>query len=487
MFWELLIVLSLVLNLFTILKPPPASELKSPPAPSLKPPAAFKSKPRHAFGSKTPAVPGSIASRISKSRSSLAPSSKSPSAFSSRSSRVPSSKPPPANSPETPPVQTFKTDSGLKQFSTNNLQFSPALYLDLSLSATEIVRAKTVREAQLLDIAESRRLGIRGSPINHIPAELHIIIANFLEGVDLLSYAYCSKRTAFLNDNRQPPRATKGAFAARLRRDRDRRTLTFKGLGDGTYNWCGPHRVFHHNSLFSPQQLQPNISEDTRVCLATKGRFRVCEHRSFNARELRCEIPFSRTEKRLLCDRHENVEAGIQGSIFSKDANGDYRTAVCNAQHVTVETPFFFAITEEQVQASFSQLDIHICPHLRTTAESICKRLFELRRSGPKRRPAGVFADIREACAVRSACETCGASFTLSRLEGGSHLLLNVSRAIRNLLDFELHDRDNIDLLVNLEDCGQVCYGFVGTSRCFPAYHRRLAEEENGLRNVSGS
>lgn len=70
---------------------------------------------------------------------------------------------------------------------------------------------------------------------------------------------------------------------------------------------------------------------------------------------------------------------------------------------------------------------------------------------------------------------------------GGGHLLLNVSRAIRNLLGFELHDRDNIDLLVILEDCGQVCCGFIGTRRCLPAYHRRLAEEENGLRNVSGS
>lgn len=117
----------------------------------------------------------------------------------------------------------------------------------------------------------------------------------------------------------------------------------------------------------------------------------------------------------------------------------------------------------------------------------MCKRLFELRRSAPKKRPAGVFADIREACEVRSACETCGASFTLSRLEGSGHLLLNASRAIRNLLDFELHDRDNIDLIVNLEDCGQVCCGFIGTRRCLLAYHRRLAEEENGLRNVSGS
>jgi len=142
------------------------------------------------------------------------------------------------------------------------------------------------------------------------------------------------------------------------------------------------------------------------------------------------------------------------------------------------------AITEEQVQTSLSQSNIHICPHLRTTDARVRERLVRLLEGQPGKRPAGAFAGAKESCEVASACETCGASFVLSRLAGGAHLLLSVRREVHKLRDRDIHERDNVDVLINLEDCGQVCCVYMGTGNCYAGYHWLLAEDGGQMRRL---
>ena len=67
-------------------------------------------------------------------------------------------------------------------------------------------------------------------------------------------------------------------------------------------------------------------------------------------------------------------------------------------------------------------------------------------------------------------------------------MLLTVRRAFRNLIEigrgYGRIERDDVALMANLEDCGQVCCGFVGTNRCHDSCHRQLAEEEEELRDL---
>lgn len=94
------------------------------------------------------------------------------------------------------------------------------------------------------------------------------------------------------------------------------------------------------------------------------------------------------------------------------------------------------------------------------------------------------FVAIRKAFAVMSACETCGAAFTLSRLDGGGYLLLDVRREVHNLRDFQSRQGESVNVLANLEDCGQVCCAHKGRERCREGYHRMLEEEEQKLRSI---
>jgi len=88
----------------------------------------------------------------------------------------------PASKPSPPLVQIQITDLGLKQSSDGSHRPSPALHLDLTLSAAEIIRANTERQQQLRGIAKIIRRFKQGSPFERVPAELHLAVAEHLDG-----------------------------------------------------------------------------------------------------------------------------------------------------------------------------------------------------------------------------------------------------------------------------------------------------------------
>lgn len=216
--------------------------------------------------------------------------------------------------------------------------------------------------------------------------------------------------------------------------------------------------------------------------MAANGRFRVCEHRSFSVLELRREHPFDAEDRRALCNLHDDAEAGLHGPVLS--ATEILGTAVYTMQHVIHRTPLFTVIAEARVKTHLRELNIRICPYLRTADEQVYELLVQLRRVQHGKRQGGTFVDVREACSVKSSCKACGAAFTSSCLEEGGHLLLNVRREVQELRDYKPRKCESVDVLANLEDCGQVCGKHKGTEKCWEGYHRLLEEGKQTLRRV---
>ncbi|KAJ4989650.1 hypothetical protein SVAN01_04867 [Stagonosporopsis vannaccii] len=278
-----------------------------------------------------------------------------------------------------------------------------------------------------------------------LPAELHASIARYLLGADLLSYAQCSQKTTWLVHHFQPPRSVKAAFAARLRRDHDIRRLTRSGFNVQTVAWCSSHLKLHHVALFAKSQLSDSISNDERVCVGVKGRFRGCEHQSFSIAELRREMldPLPH-----LCNKHVDVDEGISGPHIVKWwlTSGP----VFASTRLIQRLPFWEKMDALAVQSILIQLRVHICPHLTSADESVLNTVCTVKNQ--RHCNDDILVEERKAFSKTGFCAYCRAEYTLHRHEGGSSLLLDVRRKVQNLLDSPVSE----NVLVHLEDCGDV-------------------------------
>ncbi|KAH6629640.1 hypothetical protein C7974DRAFT_376455 [Boeremia exigua] len=324
-------------------------------------------------------------------------------------------------------------------------------------TSPSLIRSFVSRLQQKHRAPKNARLNQKHCVFYQLPAELHMCIASHLSGADLLSYAQCSRKTPFLTFQLQPPRSVKADFAARLRRDRDLQMLSLRGDDTQKFAWCSDHLVLHHVGLFAPSQLLDSVSNDTRVCVCARARFRVCEHRSCSLKEL-VSVPSDILSQ--LCDKHADAEEGIIGPCLTVTLRGlsvpGRMKAMLTVSHIICRIPYYEAIETTVARMHLVQLKVHICPHLTTADEAVLSKLCAARKKVYCN--DWLFADVREGFSVKENCEYCAAEYTLHRRDGGGSVLLDVRRKVRDL--------NSKDVLVHLEDCGDVHCVHDGTLRC---------------------
>lgn len=358
-----------------------------------------------------------------------------------------------------------------KQLTQHRWSSQIALALRINLSTTVLNRACP----PWISI-KRRYLASRNAQANQqhcafykLPAELHLCIARYLDGADLEAYTQCSRTTTFLTSHH--PRISwpqKARFSMRLRRDQVLRAAALQGVKPDIVAWCSHHSMLHHTSLFAAEQLQPYLSGDDRVCIGVTGRFRVCEHRSFNTEELFWES-LGLPRDLLLCNQHAKPEGDMFGPYFNSEYSSFPPVCVYTRRHLVLRVPFGQEVSKQCVSERLLSLGIHICPHLGTAHPNFGESLFQT--DAAKFHGKKALAGSKMAFAVTASCGRCSAKYTLRRHEGGDAVLLIVRRKIQ-----DLYRPHSVDVLVQLEDCGIVCCGYDGTFKC---EQRRAAFRRN--------
>jgi hypothetical protein len=119
--------------------------------------------------------------------------------------------------------------------------------------------------------------------------------------------------------------------------------------------------------VFAAAQLLDNVSDDVRQCIATKGRFRVCEHKANPAKDFQilAQCKYARA-----CDRHTDSAEQVGGSrAYPKSERGafcDYAGVFEN--EVFVDRAYTYEATSyNETAVAMARTNAHICPHLSTS------------------------------------------------------------------------------------------------------------------------
>jgi hypothetical protein len=170
--------------------------------------------------------------------------------------------------------------------------------------------------------------------------------------------------------------------------------------------------------------------------LASKPRFRVCEHKSYSPGGLEHAM-WSRqqiTLRATLCNKHLNRAAGILGPELGMLWEQGAFVAVVTATHVLCQLPRDPVRSADTIQTALRQLAIHICPHLDSSDDAV----WDVLKNSLGRQNGEVVAK----------CTHCGAAYGMVREAMGMGVALNVQRRVRGL-----EDPDSRKVLMHLEDC----------------------------------
>ncbi|KAF2108905.1 hypothetical protein BDV96DRAFT_670489 [Lophiotrema nucula] len=317
-----------------------------------------------------------------------------------------------------------------------------------------LLKAQTV---QVMDAEEASQQvrETRSRSLTSLPAEILFDIANRLPAAELLCFKATCRYLWFSEEMEnilmeRESMAGRYGFMQRLKKDlftRSAENEIADGLKSQANLACSVCQVVHPKDCFDEKAHAANPY--TRRCLGSAGEIHICEHDKMSFQQVKEKVrEMYRGESQIRGGCFQYLDFPLSPCVVLQPMLLDDPTGRSKCEYLLREmflvssTPNYIEVGTHQIRKRLFRLDEYICPHLRTSSESVLQQL----ASSPIKPLSPKFSVGRECCDLcflekkkknLGSCKAphCKSVFQISRWPGRGEISLYVSRNLGSLND----------------------------------------------------